>query len=308
MSAGSAHTSRVPCLLLEPPRCSAPRARAPRFSTTPTAHPMLTRAARPSRGRQTRRRITEVDEPARAAAGKRCAQWRLQLGRAASLVESFGLVPLAPRLRATLPGNPLTLCAARAGRLRSVEWTVDEEKQVDRARSLARAERASLARAERAVGARAHARHRLAPVQCAQLEIRRLCALPTCANGGGQHLPSRCVDPHCPEFSRMGGEHSALLDGCFGVAARQKQCKLWRSGGSANNPAYACMLRPLRCGGRARMSRHARIRLARGRCDVCCRYTILVYSHIAYLYYRIYRRPHRVHVRASASWYIFAVK
>ena len=33
------------------------------------------------------------------------------------------------------------------------------------------------------------------------------------------------------------GEHSVLLDGCFGNAARKKQCKLWRSGGSANNPA-----------------------------------------------------------------------
>ena len=35
----------------------------------------------------------------------------------------------------------------------------------------------------------------------------------------------------------MGGEHSALLNECNGTAARRKQCKLWKIGGSANNPA-----------------------------------------------------------------------
>jgi hypothetical protein len=60
---------------------------------------------------------------------------------------------------------------------------------------------------------------------------------PSCSNSGGQHLPSRCSDPHCPETSRLGSEHSALLNGCTVTAARRKQCKLWKIGGSANNPA-----------------------------------------------------------------------
>jgi hypothetical protein len=66
--------------------------------------------------------------------------------------------------------------------------------------------------------------------------------------------------------------------------------------------AYACMLRPLRCGGRARMSRRARIRLARGRpamrCGMCCR---------AIYFIRISDTACMCFC-ASASWYIFAVK
>jgi hypothetical protein len=35
----------------------------------------------------------------------------------------------------------------------------------------------------------------------------------------------------------LGGEHSALLAGCNGATARRKQCKLWKTSGSANNPS-----------------------------------------------------------------------
>ena len=35
----------------------------------------------------------------------------------------------------------------------------------------------------------------------------------------------------------MSGEHSTLLDGCAGAVARHRRCTLWKSGGSANNPA-----------------------------------------------------------------------
>ena len=79
----------------------------------------------------------------------------------------------------------------------------------------------------------------------AALELGRVCALPTCPANGGQHGPLRCSDPHCPETARLGGEHSALLEGCNGAAARAGQCKLWKIGGCVNNPSeWWCFCEP----------------------------------------------------------------
>ena len=66
----------------------------------------------------------------------------------------------------------------------------------------------------------------LSRAQTVDLILRRVCALPTCANAGGQHLPLLCSEPRCPEWARSGGKHSSLL-GEF-VRAARPQHRLWR--------------------------------------------------------------------------------
>ena len=58
--------------------------------------------------------------------------------------------------------------------------------------------------------------------------LRRVCALPSCAHAGGQHLPSRCSSARCPATGRVGADHSVLLGDCTTGATAVTQRRLWR--------------------------------------------------------------------------------
>ena len=60
------------------------------------------------------------------------------------------------------------------------------------------------------------------------LVVRRVCALPSCAHAGGQHLPSRCSSARCPATGRVGADHSVLLGDCTTGATAVTQRRLWR--------------------------------------------------------------------------------
>ena len=115
--------------------------------------------------------------------------------------------------------NPphLALLVRRLAPATSSSWTMNS-RSVDRSRT-------------RVAGAATHMRWPTPRVPCAQvmtLVVRRVCALPSCAHAGGQHLPSRCSSARCPATGRVGPDHSVLLGDRTTGATAVKRERLWR--------------------------------------------------------------------------------